>query len=83
MTRFALFVRACVETDQRRKAGKRRVPSIVTTHHGGEASVPLTAYDPVVVAPLHAPPPQYYDYAKPAVQVNVAEHPIYQQQARY
>lgn len=81
MTRFALFVRACVETDQRRKARKRRVPSIVTTHHEGEASVPLTAYDPAV-APLHAPP-QYYDYAKPAVQVNVAEHPIYQQQPRY
>jgi hypothetical protein len=28
-------------------------------------------------------PPQYYDYAKPVLQVNVSEHPVYQQQARY
>ncbi|KAH8909054.1 hypothetical protein BR93DRAFT_977141 [Coniochaeta sp. PMI_546] len=79
VTRFVLFVRACVETDHRRKA-KRRNPIIITSHHEGEASVPLTAYDPV--APLPAPP-QYYDYAKPVLQVNVSEHPAYQQHPRY
>ncbi|OIW29639.1 hypothetical protein CONLIGDRAFT_643724 [Coniochaeta ligniaria NRRL 30616] len=81
VTRFVLFVRACVETDHRRKARRqRRNPIIVTSHHEGEASVPLTAYDPV--GPLAAPP-QYYDYAKPVVQVNVSEHPVYHQQSRY
>jgi hypothetical protein len=44
------------------------------TRHDGEAAVPLTPYQTAV--PLHAGP-QYYDYSKPVVQVNVAEYPVH------
>ncbi|KAB5575728.1 hypothetical protein GE09DRAFT_602291 [Coniochaeta sp. 2T2.1] len=56
LARFTLFVTACVETHQRRKAKRAgQNPVVFTTQHDGEASIPLkTACDPVT--PLYGPP---------------------------
>ncbi|KAH8888712.1 hypothetical protein GQ53DRAFT_229253 [Thozetella sp. PMI_491] len=57
--RFVLFVRACVETDNRRRV--RKTPTIITTQYS-EAHIPLAgvaapqAYDPVAAFPSQPPP---------------------------